>query len=101
MILIARVMWRSRYMKEFSGPSLTLYLNNIAVEPCFLDTSFLTERVAAIASVCNHVQEIGQQAFPVDTPSTLSMHPWITVAIQGEMTKLTGCTTGNAWVIQG
>ena len=31
----------------------------------------------------------GKQAFPVDTPSTLIVFPWVTVAIQGQMTNLT------------
>ena len=32
----------------------------------------------------------GEQVFPTDTPSKLSVYPWITVAIQGSMTYLTG-----------
>ena len=35
----------------------------------------------------------GKQAFPVDTPAKLPVRPWITVAIQGQMTNLTGVST--------
>ena len=40
----------------------------------------------------------GEGAFPVDTPSVLPIHPWITVAIQGQMANVLqgGVSTGNA-----
>jgi hypothetical protein len=47
-----------KYLEDLNAPNLRLYLANIAVEPCFLDTSFHDRQVRTIESVCREMREI-------------------------------------------
>jgi hypothetical protein len=47
-----------QYIEGLDIGKLKLYWRNIAVEPCFTDTRFMRERLAAISDVCKEMQKL-------------------------------------------
>ena len=44
----------------FEGPELALYIANIAGDPCYLDSTFLNERVAKVSQVCTELKNMSR-----------------------------------------
>eukprot|EP01052_Picozoa_sp_SAG31_P038453 SAG31_NODE_5142_length_2718_cov_1.991600_1_plen_578_part_00 len=48
------------YVKQVFDADLTVYLANVAADPCYLDSDFLSLRAAAIASICAEVKNMSR-----------------------------------------